>query len=804
MIDHWPSGGRDTTEFPQIKIDIDATLRSHLAAFCKLDGVAWNDYDKQKEVSGLNVGDSRLRTYRKLYENLGVVYKKNDVIRISQLGNKLNSISLDLEKSKDSSLTKLAYIAVDILARYQIDNPTESQRNDLPDQCNVLPCVCFWQAMLQLDGKLHYEEVNRVILRVMTMDALDGAIDKIRKARTDIFPYSGKDSHVLDESLGVPVHTEQESARIAPWFSFAGWGGLLIEREVDSDGFRNLVNKNVGILREAVSKPYNYFKTQNEDEWYDYYIGSAVIKGPDFNQSNSGSELNNISSKFEDDASKSDLKLSIELIKRFIASLLSKRLVIVTGLAGSGKTKIAQAFARWLTPSTESIYPFKRGSSIESDRITYYVIDSDRLSVTFSNNSDSSAETLVTLPISIIEEWANYINSHSLTRDVGARQIREGVSSNSKFSSQLHSFETHLKAAAFTLLDANKSHVEASYYQLVPVGADWTGNENIIGYPNGLDNNTYVAKPALELVRHALEPSHKAIPHFLILDEMNLSHVERYFADILSAIESGEEIPLYEGDERAVDGGAVPRKLRLPENLFIIGTVNVDETTYMFSPKVLDRANVIEFRLEPDGLQSFLSSPKAPKLEELDGKGVDFSCGFVEAAADKGREVPAAVKESYEREMLLFFNLLREHNAEFGYRTSYEAARFIHFYNQLGGYSEGSVDWFDSAMDAVVVQKFLPKLHGSRSKLEGLLWALAWACGAERIDRGGKSFAVQIREASQAQDDALYGPEELWKILAAINPDDPAAAARYPLSFDKVMRMWRKLVRDQFVTFAEA
>lgn len=423
-------------------------------------------------------------------------------------------------------------------------------------------------------------------------------------------------------------------------------------------------------------------------------------------------EWQNISKLFFNCASGSVVGLQVlqHITTNVVSSLLAKRFLVLTGLSGSGKTKIAQAFARWITPD------------------------------------------------------AGWIDD----------------------------------------ADHSKGKNPNPFYALVPVGADWTGNENIIGYPNGLDNATYVTKPALELVRHALDPAHAATPHFLILDEMNLSHVERYFADILSAIESGEEIPLYEGDERTIDGGAVPRKLRLPENLFFVGTVNVDETTYMFSPKVLDRANVIEFRLEPDGLQSFLSSPKAPRLEELDGKGAAFGSGFVEAAADKGREVPSAVKDSYEQEMLLFFNLLREHNAEFGYRTSYESARFIHFYNQLGGYPDGNVDWFNSAMDAVVVQKFLPKLHGSRSKLEGLLWALAWACGAERIDRGGKSFAAQIREASQAQDDALYGPETLWDTLANSNPDNPAAAARYPLSFDKVMRMWRKLVRDQFVTFAEA
>lgn len=424
----------------------------------------------------------------------------------------------------------------------------------------------------------------------------------------------------------------------------------------------------------------------------------------------SNSFISDINKQFAANLNEAGIIMSSELPLRFLSSLLTKGFVLLTGLSGSGKTKIAQAFARWVIPD---------------------------------------------------QGWVDDAE-HSIGK--------------------------------------NPNH----YYVLVPVGADWTGNENVIGYPNGLDNKTYVTKPALELVRHALEPAYSAVPHFLILDEMNLSHVERYFADILSAIESGEEIPLYEGDERSVDGGTVPRKLRLPKNLFIIGTVNVDETTYMFSPKVLDRANVLEFRLEPDDLQAFLSSPKAPKLEELDGKGAAFGSGFVEAAADKGRDVPVAVKEIFEREMLLFFNLLRDHNAEFGYRTSYEAARFIHFFSQLGGYPEGSGDWFDSAMDAVVVQKFLPKLHGSRSNLEGLLWALAWACGAERNDRYGKSFTAQIREASQVQDDAQYGPETLWKTLSKSNPDNPAAAARYPLSFDKVMRMWRKLVRDQFVTFAEA
>lgn len=72
--------------------------------------------------------------------------------------------------------------------------------------------------------------------------------------------------------------------------------------------------------------------------------------------------------------------------------------------------------------------------------------------------------------------------------------------------------------------------------------------------------------------------------------------------DFLSAMESHEEIPLYKSpskgkaDEGPVD--EIPESVKLPENLFVTGTINIDETTYMFSPKVLDRSNVIEFKPE--------------------------------------------------------------------------------------------------------------------------------------------------------------------------------------------------------------
>src|SRR6185295_11626477 len=119
----------------------------------------------------------------------------------------------------------------------------------------------------------------------------------------------------------------------------------------------------------------------------------------------------------------------------------------------------------------------------------------------------------------------------------------------------------------------------------------------------------------LELLLRAARDPEK--PYLLILDEMNLAHVERYFADVLSGMESDEAIL---PDLRDEDGTWRPTKrgmrLPFPENVFIVGTVNVDETTYLFSPKVLDRANTIEFRVRSEDLSH--AGGKPGDIEEAD------------------------------------------------------------------------------------------------------------------------------------------------------------------------------------------
>ena len=406
--------------------------------------------------------------------------------------------------------------------------------------------------------------------------------------------------------------------------------------------------------------------------------------------------------QINNDIAAASVVCSQQRAKRFITALLTKRFVILTGLAGSGKTKIAQVVCRWITPIS------------------------------------------------------NYVDATSRS---------------------------------------NHNNINP-YYALIPIGADWIGNENIIGYPDGLQATSYVAKPALDLILHAAV--HAEVPHFLILDEMNLSHVERYFADILSTIESDEGLELYSGDmtkpetwRKTSAAMPVPPKLKhLPENLFIIGTVNVDETTYMFSPKVLDRANVIEFRMEAGELEGFLGNSAKPDLSKLDGKGAAFGKAFVDAAKNPVT-VPYDVKADYDAEMLLLFKILQVHGAEFGYRTAYETARFIHFYKLLGNHADGDIGWFPGAFDCVVLQKLLPKLHGSRAKLGPLLKKLWFLCVNGPMGRGADS----LKSAEEAARSTEKKAEP-----SVLVPD----GAHYPLSAEKIGRMWRLLIENGFASFAEA
>ncbi len=326
--------------------------------------------------------------------------------------------------------------------------------------------------------------------------------------------------------------------------------------------------------------------------------------------------------------------------------------------------------------------------------------------------------------------------------------------------------------------------VKGSTFQLVPVGPDWTSPKRLLGFrtpfgelrtrPDGSQtNDSYEITETLRLILRANHPSATGIPYFLVFDEMNLSHVERYFAPFLSLMEAAnildedDAAPLVDPQSLATISEILQKEdassaeaesakllvensqnLKLPSNLFFIGTVNIDETTYMFSPKVLDRAHVIEIESQKPGLYLNGAGAIEPggvievaKANDLLRAGIDDREGqryegpnpsllldrlSVEAALDPSEiaviraGVIAALDGCYE--------LLTPVGFPFGYRTAKEVFVYVYVWIKsrllLGdGKAKILADW-PVALDRAVLQKILPKIHGNKRVLSDSLKAV--------------------------------------------------------------------------------
>lgn len=283
-------------------------------------------------------------------------------------------------------------------------------------------------------------------------------------------------------------------------------------------------------------------------------------------------------------------------------------------------------------------------------------------------------------------------------------------------------------------------------YKIVPVGANWTENRHVLGFYNVITGE-YNETPSYSLIKASKNDI--GSPYFLILDEMNLSHVERYFADFLSAIESGQPIPLYSNDDENYE-------LDIPDNLLIVGTVNVDETTYMFSPKVLDRANTIEFPtmaakeyMNSDFKEfdfkniNYLMNP----LEDLDVRNMnvhDLKDIFMFINCSRGN-----LWDVLSIELDLFQSILKKINFDFGFRVINEILRFMFV---SWRYEDSPQNWenWERYFDAQVKQKILPKLHGSQKAIGQTINELFNACLIERKNN------ADARLVDLTKDDCRY------------------------------------------------
>ncbi len=491
-----------------------------------------------------------------------------------------------------------------------------------------------------------------------------------------------------------------------------------------------------------------------------------------------------------------DLVFRDEIITTFLLSLWTKPFVILTGISGTGKTRIAQVLAHALEPGTTdapTAVALEPGDEQHASfRITDWTLKSGRLYLGLDQlpafdvpERGSSMNIAISLPGGESGTLRlNNIDLSATTRELrllfSDASMRRWLIDNASSGDVLRlDFQAADQANASII--ASQGAGSARRRLLVPVRADWNDSRGLLGFWNPIFDR-YERTDFIDLLLRAADDLEH--PYFVILDEMNLARVEYYFSDFLSAMESGEAIPMHSDD--ALDE-TVPASLQLPPNVFVVGTVNIDETTHAFSPKVLDRASVIEFN---DVLIHHALSGADDAVPQGGFRLKDPALraeAFRPADGATRRALKAELVEAgptYSERLTNLHALLERYHLHFGYRVIDEITTFVALARQRVVDHEASVA---TAFDLAVCQKVLPKLNGGRELDEPLRRLLAFMIDPDHFS------GDEWRDA-----------EERWnKAHEARGNQGEGAELTYPRSAHKIARMLRRLAETGFVSFLE-
>jgi len=178
---------------------------------------------------------------------------------------------------------------------------------------------------------------------------------------------------------------------------------------------------------------------------------------------------------------------------------------------------------------------------------------------------------------------------------------------------------TLARAFAKSINNVSSEDQEKLYCEIVRVQAGWRDREDLLGHFNAFEKRFYT-KEALQALYRAQQPKFADTLQIILLDEMNLSQPEQYFADFLSLMETPDraEINLLDSaNKKTPDLFVDHRAIKIPQNVWFIGTANHDETTKEFADKTYDRAHVMEVKRSTEVVDIANANPEQYSYSSL-------------------------------------------------------------------------------------------------------------------------------------------------------------------------------------------
>lgn len=553
---------------------------------------------------------------------------------------------------------------------------------------------------------------------------------------------------------------------------------------------------------------------------------------------------------------------SKDLIFNYFNSLITKPFVILTGISGSGKSKIAELFAEIVSDSGEKQYeliPVKPNWRDNKGLFGFHNLIDDSYYKTPLIGLFIRALSNPNKPYFLILDEMNIAKTEHYFADylslIESRRVEKQFKGLSEEQFSAFNFQNGQKlseAIILAAIDINKpgEFLDVKDYRenrfvvrwkeqfFGGQEENWTPmfrtelNQKKDGVPSRLAGRTFESIPKpnmptqnLYRLKNKTEIDEGDLNTLNVLEQLYKDLGGGYVDEVIqdNLVLHNSPVCLGTGCNEKCDGNEcnyrvkdkykcpklydesnemylIPPEMPIPLNLFTIGTVNVDETTYMFSPKVLDRSNVIEFN-EVDFSELYNLNDEMKEIlasNNLIFKNDDYYFDVEKPMPDVVITMPSRdnvdqfilTSKNEFIDLLKIFSVLKKYNMQFGYRVMNEISRYMCNVYKNTTYSERAV----IAMDIQMLQKILPKFYGAYDKLWRPLIEILSLCLKTKIDWEPTIDADELRQSLGTTINVQLQSLELSKVQIE-------ELFKYPRSATKIINMLNDLNSVGFATF---